>query len=155
MKEVKATTSQGLPLLLQQGRFAEFPESFRHYLMKSWVRAATRFTGKMPERLRGRFSGILQNQNTQVTMALFPDEQAKRGEERIIGWVVSGGSATLHYVYVRNVYRHGGAGRVLVATVDTDTGALDCSHWAKGLPKNGELDMKHRFFRYIGSDIIR
>ena len=159
MKEVRATTSQGLPLLLQQGSYASFPESFRHYLMKSWVAAHRRFTDKGADRLRSRFTGILANPNTTVVMALFPDDQAKRGEERIIGWAVSDRGAVLHYIYVRNVYRHGGAGHVLLAAAVPEfqtPGPVVCTHWAKALPKDGwAIIPSVGGFRYVGSDIIR
>lgn len=156
MKEVRATTSQGLPLLLQQGRYEEFPESIRHYVKKSWVNSYRRFTDKGSERLRSRFAGILAGTNTKVVVALFPDEQAKRGEERVIGWAVFGGARTIHYLYVRNIYRHGGAGHVLLAARGPENQFLDATHWAKGLPKNGLFAIDDGpTIAYVGSDVIR
>ena len=158
MKETRATTSQGLPLVVQQGPYTDFPESARHYLMSSWVRSYIRFADKSSERLRSRFKGILANKNTSVVMALFPDSAAKSGEERIIGWAVAGDMRILLYVYVRNVYRHGGAGHLLLATaIGTNKTGVLCSHWCKTLSKNGRFSLGDYGpdLTYVGSDIIR
>lgn len=156
MKEARATTSQGLPLLVQRARYEELPETIRHYILKSWVADYKRFTADERAVIRDRFRGLLANPNTSVVVALFPDEQAKRGEERVIGWAVMGGERTLHYIYVRNVYRHGGAAHVLLAARGPEKQFLDASHWAKKLPKNGRLAIDAGpTITYVGQDPIR
>lgn len=145
MQSVELTTSRGLPLIAKTGRFSEFSESTRHYIVHTYVARHIRSIqtgGKQgrkgrQDRLRVRIETILSLPSTRVVVAEWPGDEAKDG--RIIGFGIAGGNQTIHYLYVRRVYRHGGAGQLILKLLAKHHEALDASHWSKKLPANGEL----------------
>ena len=145
MQSVELTTSRGLPLIARTGKFSEFPESVRHYIVHTWVARHIRSIqtgGKQgrkgrQDRLRVRIENILSLPTTRVVVTEWPGDEAKDG--RIIGFAIAGGHSVVHYIYVRRVYRHGGAGQLMLGLVARGRECLDATHWSKNLPVSGEL----------------
>jgi hypothetical protein len=66
----------------------------------------------------------------------------------ILGWALVEGSI-LHFVYVKNMFRHQGVMLSLLAEARLTSSPILCTHWS---PSMTELENKHQgLFRYVGT----
>lgn len=155
MKTTRLNTHRGMPLQVSVGPFSELEESARHYILDTWIRRHGRnmdADSKMKDRLRKRFTRILALPTTSVAVARFGGD-TKGLTDRIVGWCAFGGIGVIHYVYVRGVYRHGGAGHVLLRVGGGPAKVLNATHWSKKLPENGMATLEDgTVVLYVGGD---